>query len=568
MGEKDFFPKSLKNIVLSKDIGVHGKLLDIVKNKPEETAGRILSGLVLAYEDLNTKARSTICDILSFKGSSKELDEKIKKLNDSIKDKTRVKAKAKAKAENKTEAEAKAEAEVEAKDITLALLLARLDTLDKVNIENTQEKYYGLIKDTVECTGSYLEGMYKENTNVWKEMQNFSKYRAVGQYIDATFRGIVNPSMDFVNTIVDIHMKNNEGKFPEINTFGNAQSVLVRSGNTNAISILKKDEDFKNIYNFSSNNSSLENKKKETLSSDIFEGNVTSSGLARGNLNQMAEMLRSFMISNFSIVDKIEGIYEDTDKFNEFFFETIDKFNKELMENKDNSEIIKDVNYMLNCPVHISGTGENLKTTTIADCVNFIMSSDKVNFISKEQRNILEKFADNTSIRKEKSKLTIPNLKIMSRKEILEKNQDQKQQYKVEDIITIKGYKDKDDDFFKDLVLREKQQIETNDVDNDKNTLTKEEKRMISSNLHGFLNNLIEDKNSDKLLLTLQHYKNVFGDVRPMLKKFEKENKLGEDKKNFLAEVRKNYIDSKNPQKNRFEKLKVEKSHTNNIGIV
>lgn len=545
MSENGFFPKSLKSIVLSKNVSGHGRLIDSIKNKPGEVAGKILSGLVLTYEDLNIKVKNTICDILSFNGKIEELGEEVKKLNDSIKDKTK------------------------AEDITLAVLLARLDMLDKANIENGQEKYYGLIKDTTECTKLYLEKMYEKNSNIWEEIQDFNKYKAVGQYIDATFHGEVNPSMDFANTVVDIHRENNEGKFPEIKTFGNAQSLLVRSGSINAISILRKDEDFRNIYNFSSNNdSNLESKKMKTLNSDIFEGNINSSGLARGNLNQMAELFRSFIISNYNvdIENNDDGIYKDTDTFNDYFFETIHRFNNELIKNKDNSTIIEDINYMLNCPVNIvNNTEKGLKTTTIADCVNFIMSHGKADFINEEQHNILKNFADNISIGKEQNESKIPNLKIMNCEEILKMDQNQVQKDKIKNIITVEGA---NDSFFESLVPRKKQQIETNDIDNNKDALTKEEKREISSNLHEFLNNLIENKNSDKLLLTLQHYKNVFGNVRPMLKNFEKENKLEEDKKNFLAKAREAYIDSKNPEKNRFKKIEVEKSHSNGIGTI
>lgn len=525
MSEKDFFPKSLKNIVLSKDIKECERRRQSLKNE-EKVAGNILSGLFAIYKSdgtLNAEVANTICDILSFKGTSEELGEKIKKLNDSIGDKTK------------------------AEDITLAVLLARLDTLDRAN---SKGKYKNLIETTNSSTRNYINRMYDNNgekRNAWEEIQEFANYPASGQYTNAAFRGEINPSMGFVNTVVDVHMEK-IGKLPEVETFGNLVCLLTRFGNNNTIELLKKVTNFESIYNLSSNTSGLGDLEKETLNDEILQG-ATISGLGRGNLNQMAELLRSFMISNFSIVDKVEGIYEDADKFNEFFFEAIGKFNEELIKNKNNQEIIRKINYMLNCPVHISGTGENLKTTTIADCVNFIMSSDKVNFISEEQRDILKKFADNIGVGKGQNKLTIPDLKIINRKEILKKNQDQKQQNKVKGIITVEGV---DDDFFKGL----------------KNNLTKKEKEEISSNLHGFLNNLIKEENSDKLLLTLQHYKNIFGDVHPMLKKFEKENKLDKGKKNFLAGVCKKYIDSKNPKKNRFEKLKAEKSHTNNIGIV
>lgn len=551
MSEKEISSKDIEK-VLSANPNLMQKITRKIGVESNTTYINILMNISLNYKEkpalLDKKTIKMICDFISYKGEKSKLETILKNLNEHIENRLQ---------SNKFEIYGKTAAE----DICLAALQVKLDILDRAN---TNGKYNNLIKDTTDCTETYLIQMFdkyeeidkdkdpKDRKNAWERIQEgiYGGYPVIMQFADKAVQGQTDPSMNFAKAIIKVH-EEKTGKFPEIRLFGNAACAFIRSGN---LEFAKKATDFESLYNLSSSQDEVDKQKMKESSEETFNSALFKKEfyfvLSRENPNLLADLFRSFMISNFNVETDELGVYKNINEFNEFFFDTIDKiFNKQIVENKNNLEVIKKINYMFNCPVSIKSakTIGGDKITTIADCTNYILSKKEVmldkGLITEEQYSILENFAKLTSITPDEE-LNIPNFKLMDYNE-------NKAKYGAKDvdrIITIKGI---DDDFLKSLTPKELN-IESNTVENNinrentQNILTEEDIRQAMNKFNEYVTNLIKFKELEKIVFTLQVYKkNKNKDVGPMLKKLQKTNRFNKEETKIIKKSLDMYRKSK-----------------------
>lgn len=210
-------------------------------------------------------------------------------------------------------------------------------------------------------------------------------------------------------------MENYKGRFntiPEIGDYGNPYCVLLAKDLTkDNLEFLEKNMDPKDLIAYSSNSG---HKLPENRKSTLFEERATGTehtSLARGNLNYMSNLVRfGYQMRNDYNIGAISR--EDLERYNLHSNIMFSELAAYILENRNNPEVIKEVNYMLNCPIYI----KEGYCTTLADFVkNEIELNEK---LTDSEREVLKKFAKVTGIEVDQN-LNVPGLKLMNAEEAI-----------------------------------------------------------------------------------------------------------------------------------------------------
>ena len=293
-------------------------------------------------------------------------------------------------------------------DFILCLLSTKIDLIDRnKNLFQEKNEKGSILKKTkdllrleignlIESKSSELSDNIGDNT-----MDKIEEIGIFNGIINASARGEAEPSLSVFETFTECYAKK-FNKLPPMTQAGNAQSLLLISGRYDIAEKYIRPID---LIDYSSN-SAQQLPDKDNRKSTLFEerANTTeNTSIERGNLTYLFELIKYYLRNNYSL-EKNENV--DLERFNKHFFESFKKLNEFTLQNRNNPEVIKEINYMLNCTISIS----NKNYTTLADFVkNELKFNDN---LTKEQREIFNNFAGIMGI-EQNQELNIQNLKLL-----------------------------------------------------------------------------------------------------------------------------------------------------------
>ena len=366
MRERDFiykdFKKFLYNATDSADIAE-----ELIKKNKISSATKIFIVNAYAFDLFNNKLLDKSNDFICSEDPSKQIDYFIKD------DEINVKGK-------------------EKHSFFLGLLLTKLDILER---SGSNEE---IIRATKENIDNYIKSINNE------EIKELIDDPTTNQYIISSIRSEGEPSMYFATSFLK-NYKEKLGNFPDVGDFGNIYCILLSASNDDALDLIEENIKPEDLIDYSSN-SAQQLPDKDNRKSTLFEerANTTeNTSIERGNLTYLFELIKYYLRNNYSL-EKNENV--DLERFNKHFFESFKKLNEFTLQNRNNPEVIKEINYMLNCTISIS----NKNYTTLADFVkNELKFNDN---LTKEQREIFNNFAGIMGI-EQNQELNIQNLKLL-----------------------------------------------------------------------------------------------------------------------------------------------------------
>lgn len=312
----------------------------------------------------------------------------------------------------------KIEKEHQKQGLLLGLLLIKLDLLERANYNGRE--IYNETKNIINSSfNSIFDNCGKNPPFIDSLLVN---------YISLSLRLEGEPSQYFAKTFLKTY-KDKFKTVPEIGDFGNIYCVLLSSNQPRiepfwGIKLSPSTEQIKSNLDFLeqninpedliaySSNSGHKLQQKTERKSTLFEERVNgteSTNIARGNLNYISQLVGYYIVNNY---DNELNNEKNLNRFNSHFSRIFNDLINYVSINKDNPEIIKEANYMLNCPIYVK-TGY---LTTLADFVKCELRFNRN--ITSERRDILQKFTKVMGIEADQN-LNIPGLKLMTSEEAI-----------------------------------------------------------------------------------------------------------------------------------------------------
>lgn len=298
-------------------------------------------------------------------------------------------------------------------DIILSLLSIKIDIMERnESIYQNKDSYNEMINKVKDIYKTNLSNFIneQENKDFAEVSETIEKLDNFCSIIANSASGIGEPSCYCILTLNELFQEKFK-TFPVLTQAGNTQSLLLKAAKYSEI---EKNLKLLHLIEYSSNsNQKLPINRKSTLYEERAN-NTENTDITRGNINYISDLIRYYIIYNYQIEYEDEVIYRHREKnvkdFNSHFFKMFKEITENVTQNKNNPELIKKINYMLNCPININSRNY----TTFADFVeNELKYNEK---LTKEQREIFENFAKVMGIEQDQE-LNIPGLKLMDSKE-------------------------------------------------------------------------------------------------------------------------------------------------------